>query len=197
MLEFPEVITVAKQINNNVAGKRIRRVLPPTKAHKFCWYAGDPADYDAKMSGSTVQEAEGFGIYVEVTLDNGSRLCFNDGVNARLIDCDEAPKNYQLLVEFAAGIHPKRKIGSFGALDQERLLSCIISVLNDMGERGGRDTEKDLFGQPGGYRTKLSKNTLASGCPRCGGQLVREAYLGGAVYYCPVCQPLAEVCKDG
>ena len=101
------------------------------------------------------------------------------------------------LLKVAAGIHPKRKIGSFGALDQECLLSCIISVLNDMGERGGRDTEKDLFGQPGGYRTKLSKNTLASGCPRCGGQLVRGAYLGGAAYYCPVCQPLAEVCKDG
>ncbi|MBP9543957.1 MAG: hypothetical protein KBE58_02820, partial [Alistipes sp.] len=24
----------------------------------------------------------------------------------------------------------------------------------------------------------------------CGGALVKEAYLGGAVYYCPHCQPL-------
>jgi formamidopyrimidine-DNA glycosylase len=61
-----------------------------------------------------------------------------------------------------------------------------------MTEHGGRDTEKDLFGHPGGYRVKLSKNTLDSGCPECGGQLVKEAYLGGAVYYCPSCQRLTK-----
>jgi formamidopyrimidine-DNA glycosylase len=27
-------------------------------------------------------------------------------------------------------------------------------------------------------------------CPKCGGTIVKEAYLGGAVYYCPVCQKL-------
>jgi formamidopyrimidine-DNA glycosylase len=59
-----------------------------------------------------------------------------------------------------------------------------------MTESGGRDTEKDLFGAPGGYRTKLSKNTLAFPCVQCGGQLAKEAYMGGAVYYCPTCQPL-------
>lgn len=45
---------------------------------------------------------------------------------------------------------------------------------------------------PGSYRVKLSKNTLDSGCPRCGGQLVKETYLGGAVYNCPSCQPLTK-----
>ena len=27
-------------------------------------------------------------------------------------------------------------------------------------------------------------------CPVCGEPIVKEAYLGGAVYYCPGCQPL-------
>lgn len=91
---------------------------------------------------------------------------------------------------FAAGIHPKRKIGTLSDAERDNLLSCIVSVLRDMTARGGRDTEKDLFGRPGGYRVKLSKNTLTSGCPRCGGQIVKETYLGGAVYDCPSCQPL-------
>lgn len=59
MLELPEVITMAKQ---HIVGKGIRQVLPPTKTHKFCWFAGDPAAYDAGLRGHTVQEAEGFGI---------------------------------------------------------------------------------------------------------------------------------------
>ena len=59
-----------------------------------------------------------------------------------------------------------------------------------MTDRGGRDTEKDLFGTPGGYAVQLSRNTCAEPCPVCGGPIVKEAYLGGAVYYCLHCQPL-------
>lgn len=76
--------------------------------------------------------------------------------------------------------------------ERDDLLSRVVSVLRDMTARGGRDTEKDLYGCPDGHRVKLSKNTLDSGCPRCGGQLVKETYLGGAVYYCPSCQPLTK-----
>jgi formamidopyrimidine-DNA glycosylase len=59
-----------------------------------------------------------------------------------------------------------------------------------MAEKGGRDTEKDLFGNAGGYKTLLSKNTYKNPCPNCGNTIVKEAYLGGAIYFCPVCQPL-------
>lgn len=41
----------------------------------------------------------------------------------------------------------------------------------------------------GGYCTIMSKNGMKSGCPACGGPIVKAAYLGGSVYYCPVCQP--------
>ncbi len=90
---------------------------------------------------------------------------------------------------FEAGIPPKRKVGTFTEAEWDRLLHTTGSVLRKMWEKGGRDTEKDLFGSPGGYRTKLSKITYRSGCPVCGGPITKEAYLGGSVYYCPVCQP--------
>jgi formamidopyrimidine-DNA glycosylase len=57
-----------------------------------------------------------------------------------------------------------------------------------MAEQGGPDTERDLFGQPGGYRTVLSRNTAGTPCPACGSIIVKEAYLGGSIYYCPRCQ---------
>jgi formamidopyrimidine-DNA glycosylase len=61
-----------------------------------------------------------------------------------------------------------------------------------MRDGGGRDTERTLFGKPGGYRTALSSKTLPHPCPACGGRLKREAYLGGNIYFCPECQPLNE-----
>jgi formamidopyrimidine-DNA glycosylase len=54
----------------------------------------------------------------------------------------------------------------------------------------GRDTEKDFYGCPGKYKTILSKNTWKNPCPNCGNPIIKEAYMGGAVYYCPSCQKL-------
>lgn len=274
MLEFPEVLSIAGQLRKQVQGKGISHVLPPTKVHKFCWFAGSPEEYDAALRGSSIQSVEGFGIFVEMSFSNGKRICFNDGVNVRLMDKDSVPKNYQLLIgiedgralvftvamyggiilhdgnydneyyvksksaispfsgEFkpyyygllesskatlsakaflateqrfpgigngvlqdillTAHIHPKRKIGTLNSDEQEKLLFSIISVLRNMADGGGRDTEKDILGLPGGYRTKLSRNTITSGCAQCKGSIVKENYLGGAIYYCPSCQKLTD-----
>lgn len=91
---------------------------------------------------------------------------------------------------FNAGIHPKRKKSSLSDSDKEKLFQSLKSTLKKMTEQGGRDTEKDLFGRNGGYKTLLSKNTINQPCPKCGGKIEKEAYLGGAVYFCPNCQKL-------
>jgi len=91
---------------------------------------------------------------------------------------------------FNAGVHPKRKKSTLSDFEKGELFHSIKVTLKSMTEKGGRDTEKDLFGQSGRYKTILSKNTLNRPCPNCGGGIVKEAYLGGAVYYCPVCQKL-------
>jgi formamidopyrimidine-DNA glycosylase len=93
-------------------------------------------------------------------------------------------------VLFRAGIHPKRKMGTLTDQDYAKLFQAVKEVLAEMTRLGGRDTEKDLFGNPGGYRTILSKNTLGSPCRVCGAIIQKAAYLGGAVYWCPECQPL-------
>lgn len=91
---------------------------------------------------------------------------------------------------FAARLHPKRKIGTLNPSRRFELLSCIKAVLSEMRMQGGRDTEKNLMGNYGDYPTRMSKNTVALGCPACGEAIVKETYLGGAVYYCPSCQPM-------
>ena len=91
---------------------------------------------------------------------------------------------------FNAGIHPKRKKSTLSDSQKAGLFDSLKETIKSMTEKGGRDTEKDFFGNAGGYKTILSKNTLKDPCPKCGGPLVKEAYLGGAVYFCPVCQVL-------
>ena len=91
---------------------------------------------------------------------------------------------------FRAGIHPKTKTGVLNGREKKLLFDAVKSTLIEMTRAGGRDTEKDLFGQAGGYRTILSRNTLDKPCPVCGGTLKREAYLGGNIYFCPGCQPM-------
>jgi len=271
MLELPEVLTVSRQLEKTIVGKKISKVLPPSKVHKFCWYSGDPMEYEAAIKDSEVTSVVGFGIYVEIEFSNGYKLCFNDGVNARIMNTTKTLKGYQLLIEFGdesvlvftvamyggiilhkdnydneyylkskkavdifsaefknyyektlteskpnlsakaflateqrfpgvgngvlqdilftACIHPKRKISTFSKEEKDKLLKSIIEVLENMIKNGGRDTEKDIFGQNGGYKVLLSRNTVSDGCPKCGSQIVKEAYLGGAVYYCPSCQP--------
>ncbi len=273
MIELPEGLVLAEQLNDTVLGKRVLGVLPPTKPHRFCWFQGDAAEYDKKIAGSVVANAAAFGIYVELAFDNGQRLCFNDGVNVRLLGAADVPKDYQLLAKLndgmalcftvamyggiilhngdygneyylksknaispltsefeayyhkqlneskttlsmkaflateqrfpgvgngvtqdillAAGLHPKRRLATLTREEQDRLLACMVSTLSEMAEHGGRDTERDLFGRQGGYETRMSKKTLAAGCPLCGGKITKESYLGGSVYYCPHCQPPA------
>lgn len=272
MLEFPECVSLARQLREHVSGRTVRRVEAGHTPHKFAFFSGDPEGYDELLSGKVVTDARAYGGHVELTAEDAC-LDLSDGVSPRFHEAGEKlPDKHQLLVEFtdgtaitctiqmygfiqvfplgqcdnpysltargkpsplsdafdrtyfqglldntaqnvsakaflateqripglgngvlqdilfAAGIHPKTKLSALGAQDRDRLFACVKGTLKEMANKGGRDTEKDLFGRPGGYRTALSKNTLDKPCPKCGGTLVRQAYLGGNVYFCPVCQ---------
>jgi len=92
---------------------------------------------------------------------------------------------------FVARVHPRTRLDALTSTDRGRLFDAVKTTLAAMTNAGGRDTEKDLYGAPGGYRTLLSAKTIALPCPVCGGGIVREAYMGGNVYFCPACQPRA------
>ena len=91
---------------------------------------------------------------------------------------------------FKAGINPQTKLVSLREGDMLLLFNSLKETLKAMAEGGGRDTEKDLFGQPGGYRTVLSNKTYSKPCPKCGSAILRKSYMGGNVYFCRQCQPL-------
>lgn len=87
-----------------------------------------------------------------------------------------------------AKIHPKRKLNTLSDNEYETVFTAVKSLLSEMTEKGGRDTEKNLYGNPGGYKTVMSKKNDGMPCPECGGLIQRMAYLGGNVYVCECCQ---------
>jgi formamidopyrimidine-DNA glycosylase len=89
---------------------------------------------------------------------------------------------------FNAKIQPKRKISTFSEDQKDILFHSLKNTLQDMTAKGGRDTQKDLYGNNGNYQTILSSKTWKQPCPVCGGCIIKEAYMGGTIYYCPNCQ---------
>lgn len=89
---------------------------------------------------------------------------------------------------FNAKIDPRRAVNTLSEEDWRALYASVRSTLKEMRDLGGRSTERDLFGKPGGYPCRLCKDTLGSPCPRCGTPIEKAAYLGGAVYFCAECQ---------
>ena len=274
MLELPEALVVAGQIDKVLKGKRLVKVEAGHTPHGFAFYQGNPQLYPGMLEGLRLDRTEQSGGRVELFLED-MRLTLQDGVNVRyLAPGAKRPERHQLLLEFEDGgglsctiqmyggimafpagqndnfyyvvtkqrpsplsdqfdgayfaalwegckpnlsakaflateqripglgngclqdilfrakIHPKRKLETMGEAERDRLFRSLKDTLREMAEQGGRDTEKDLFGESGRYQTYLSAKTWKGVCPVCGGPITRQAYLGGNVYFCAHCQAL-------
>jgi len=92
-------------------------------------------------------------------------------------------------VLWEAKIHPKSKMNALTQDEIIGLFNAIKTVFTAIIEQGGKDTDKDIFGNYGGYVTRASKHTLGKPCARCGGTIAKENnYIGSPIFYCPQCQ---------
>jgi len=275
MIELPEALNIAGQINDTIHGKRVASVIAVQTPHKLAWYYGEPQKYSVLLVGRTIGKANAYGGLVEIRAENANIL-LGDGAGIRFHRKNEPrPAKHQLLIEFDdhsaisisiqmyggigaflegeldnpyyrvakekpsplsstfdkvyfgrivsaqevqklslkallateqripglgngilqdilfnAKMHPKKKVNTLAETDKEVLFNSLKTTISAMAAKGGRDTELDLFGRPGGYKTILCKNTVNKPCPVCGTIIQKEAYMGGSVYYCEKCQGL-------
>jgi len=89
---------------------------------------------------------------------------------------------------YKSKLHPKRTVSSLNDEEKLRLFHSIKSILMEMSVQGGRNTEKDLFGNSGNYETLVSKYIVGNTCTLCGHIIKKETYLGGSIYFCEGCQ---------
>lgn len=272
MIELPEATVLAKQVNETVTGKRIRKVIAAQHPHKLAWYYGDPKEYHSFLAGKVIGTAASYGGLAEIAASNAI-LLFGDGVSLRYFaEGEKLPDKHQLWIEFEDGsslvcsvqmyggiwafpagsfdnkyyriskektspltdafngtyfdalfgektdklslkaflateqripglgngvlqdvlfnakMHPKKKVTTLSKKDKEELLNSLKLTLTRMAADGGRDTETDLYGRQGGYKTILSRNTTDKPCSVCGTIIKKEAYMGGSIYFCSMCQ---------
>jgi formamidopyrimidine-DNA glycosylase len=275
MIELPEALNLAGQINDTIHGKRVASVIAAKTPHKLTWYYGEPQNYSDLLVDRNIEKANAWGGMVEIKAENANIL-LGDGAGIRFHSKGEPrPAKHQLLIEFDdhsaisvsiqmyggigaflegeldnlyyrvakekpspfslafdevyfdrlisaqdvqklnlkallateqripglgngilqdilfnAKMHPKKKVNTLAETEKEVLFNSVKTTISTMAAKGGRDTELDLFGCPGGYKTILCKNTVNKPCPVCGTIIKKEAYMGGSVYYCEKCQML-------
>ncbi|WP_346936086.1 endonuclease VIII [Clostridium sp.] len=116
MIEIPEALTLAGQINNTIKGKQIVNVIAAYTPHKFAWYHGDPQKYHEMLVGKTINMATAYGGMVEINADNTSIL-IGDGVAFRYREKGEKrPAKHQLLLEFNDSSGVSASIQMYGGI---------------------------------------------------------------------------------
>lgn len=83
MIEAPEALILAMQLNETVRGKTINYVIAAQTPHKFTWYHDSPESYPDKLTGKIVENCTAFGGMVEINISSDTTLLFCDGANLR------------------------------------------------------------------------------------------------------------------
>jgi formamidopyrimidine-DNA glycosylase len=100
MIELPEAISIAKQLNDTIGGKQIASVITAHTPHKLAWYYGEPAKYSSLLIGKTVGQASAYGSMVEIKVEKDNIL-FGEGGAIRFHAKNEPrPPKHPFLIEF-------------------------------------------------------------------------------------------------
>ena len=89
---------------------------------------------------------------------------------------------------FNAKIHPKRQVISLSDEEKNDFYNSIKNTISDMIKLGGRNSDRNLYGELGGYKRILHSKVVGDPCPECTTPFEKKQYLGGAIYFCPSCQ---------
>lgn len=276
MIEFPEALTIAQQMNDELNGKWIESSIYMDSPHKFAFgehygrKSHTPEEYENILNGKTIGQVTADGSWILVSLEPGYMLKLGEGGERILFHQSEdtLPEKHQLLLHFVdesyltvsvqgwglvaiyqrpkdaprssgkisplsdaftfehfqglfgetidrksiksfmisepgisgvgngylqdilfrARIHPTRKNADITEAEKRALYDAIREILKQAVELGGRDTERDLYNNRGGYPKILDRTKLGQPCPECGAPIQKIKYLGGSCYLCSSCQ---------
>ena len=273
MIELPEAMALARQMNDELEGKVIEAGNCGNHPLKWAFYSRLKDQYADILPGKRVGPADAAGSCVAVRLEPGYALVLGDGgLRVHLHEPGDAlPKKHQLLLRFTdgtaltvsvqgwgflqlieeaalpghpsrqgvsplsnaftyarfkelvqayerpdrgsvkkflisdggiagigngylhdilfrAGVHPRRKVADITGRERQKLYNAVRKVMREATDRGGRDTERGLHDEPGGYVPILDSRAKGKPCPSCGTAIEKIRYLGGSCYFCPKCQ---------
>jgi len=119
MFELPEFVTLARQMNETLAGKIIRRGSLGNSPHKFVWYNRTPEEFARLTEGKSVGQARARGKWLFVPLDPGYLLLFGE-CGGRLLHHPAGsplPEKYHLWLTFEDGSSLTAMTQMWGAME--------------------------------------------------------------------------------
>lgn len=119
MFELPEFVTLARQVNDTVKGKRVVGGSLSSTPHRFVWYNRSPAEFARLAKGRTVGKASAKGKWLFVPLDPGYVLVLGECGGKVMYHKPGtlAPNNYHLCLEFDDGSSLTATTQMWGAME--------------------------------------------------------------------------------
>jgi formamidopyrimidine-DNA glycosylase len=102
VFELPECATLARQMNDALRGKTVKRGQLGNSPHKFVWYNRKPAEFERLTKGKKVGKATAKGRWMFVPLEPGYVLVLGE-CGGRLLFHEPGaslPQKYHLLLQF-------------------------------------------------------------------------------------------------
>jgi formamidopyrimidine-DNA glycosylase len=139
MFELPEIVTLARQINQALIGKTIRQGSQGNSPHKFVWYNHSHEEFAALTQGKTVGEAWARGRWLFIPFEPGYVFLLGECGGKALYHPSGAnpPAKYHLLIAFEDGSFFSVTSQMWGALE-----------LYERGQENGRQYVKDMRPTP-------------------------------------------------
>lgn len=102
MFELPEFVTLAKQINDTLKGKVIKRGVLGNTPHKFVWYNRTHDEFEKLTEGKRIGEARAKAKWLFIPLHPGYVLLLGEfgGKVLHHLPGSKVPKKYHLCVTF-------------------------------------------------------------------------------------------------
>jgi formamidopyrimidine-DNA glycosylase len=116
MIELPEALVIARQMDKELSGKRIVHGDRGNSSHKFAFSNGSSEEYAAIFKGKTVGHSGSHGMSTLTEIGQDHTLVLGCGGERILLHSPGAklPKKYQLLLQFKDGMSLTVTVSGWG-----------------------------------------------------------------------------------
>lgn len=122
MFELPEIVTLAREVNEVLPGKAIAEGRLGSRPHKFVWYNREPDEFASLTAGKSIGTAEARGRWLLVPLEPDYLLVLGE-IGGRLLYQPPGagdPDAYHLLLRFTDGSALSAMTQQWGAMELHR-----------------------------------------------------------------------------
>jgi len=117
MIEIPEAVVIARELDNVIVGKTIKKFVYGFSRHKFTFVNEELEENSKKVIGKKISKIVSRCFYVEIEIEDYT-LLFRDGTNIRYHKDDlTLPDKHQLLIEFDDGSFITVLVVMYGCID--------------------------------------------------------------------------------